>query len=51
MHNGVLIQDNMEVGGSVGKTGQLALQDHGNPVRYRNVWFRPYRDPIPMKRK
>ena len=51
LHNGVLIQDNMEVGGQVGKTGQLALQDHGNPVRYRNIWFRPYRDPIPMKRK
>jgi len=51
LHNGVLIQDNMEVGGTVGRTGQLALQDHGNPVRYRNIWFRPYRDPIPMKRK
>ena len=51
LHNGVLIQDNMEVGGSKGKTGNLRLQDHGNPVRYRNIWHRPYREPIPMKRK
>ena len=49
LHNGVLIQDNMEVGGSKGKTGNLRLQDHGNPVRYRNIWHRPYRDPLPMK--
>ena len=45
LHNGVLIQDNMEVGGSKGKTGNLRLQDHGNPVRYRNIWHRPNRDP------
>ena len=50
-HNGVLIQNNMEL---IGQTGwldrapfrahaekmPLALQDHGNPVRYRNVWVR-----------
>ena len=50
LHNGVLIQDNMEVGGREGKTGHLRLQDHGNPVRYRNIWHRPYREPIPMKK-
>ena len=50
LHNGVLIQDNMEVGGSKGKAGNLRLQDHGNPVRYRNIWHRPYRDPLPMKK-
>ena len=50
LHNGVLIQDNMEVGGSKGKTGNLRLQDHGNPVRYRNIWHRPYRDPLPIKK-
>ena len=51
LHNGVLIQDNMEVGGNVGKTGQLSLQDHGNPVRYRNIWYRAWREPIPKATK
>ncbi|MBT7405786.1 MAG: DUF1080 domain-containing protein [Opitutae bacterium] len=49
LHNGVLIQDNMEVGGSKGKAGNLRLQDHGNPVRYRNIWHRPYREPLMKK--
>ncbi|MEE2640713.1 MAG: family 16 glycoside hydrolase [Planctomycetota bacterium] len=51
LHNGVLIQDASEVYGptswiqhrpySKGKTkGPISLQDHGNPVRYRNVWVR-----------
>ncbi|GIS29194.1 MAG: hypothetical protein CM15mP130_2240 [Verrucomicrobiota bacterium] len=31
LHNGVLIQDNMEVGGGEGKTGHLRLQDQGKP--------------------
>ncbi|HEU5078857.1 MAG TPA: DUF1080 domain-containing protein [Opitutaceae bacterium] len=50
-HNGVLIQNNVEL---IGETSwlqrapfkahpeklPLALQDHGNPVRYRNIWVR-----------
>jgi hypothetical protein len=49
--NGVLIQDNVAFWGPTnwlqanpylpGKSrGPIALQDHGNPVRYRNVWVR-----------
>lgn len=48
-HNGVLIHDNVEVpkvtpAGRDGKdksVGPLYLQDHGNPVRYRNIWVLP----------
>jgi hypothetical protein len=50
-HNGVLVQDHVPVKSSTtaaafnsvagsGK-GPLLLQDHGNPVRYRNIWLRP----------
>ncbi len=46
-HNGVKIQDNVEVksdntraglGGDVCTPGPIMLQDHGNPVQFRNVW-------------
>jgi len=48
LHNGVLIQNNVEItgptGGAMGedetKPGGLMLQDHGNFVQYRNVWVR-----------
>jgi hypothetical protein len=51
LHNGVLVQDNVELSGPTGhherpayKPGPdklpLTLQDHGNPVRYRNIWIR-----------
>ena len=47
--NGVLIQDNYELQGSTfwhqapvyephGPKGRLQLQDHGNPIRFRNMW-------------
>jgi hypothetical protein len=50
--NGVLLQDHTPLqggGGHRGRTkdrpfpekGPLKLQDHGNPVRYRNIWCRP----------
>lgn len=46
-HNGVTIHDNIEIpqgtpGGPVhtesAEPGPFFLQDHGNPVRYRNIW-------------
>jgi hypothetical protein len=51
IHNGVLVQDNVELTGPTGhhvrppyKPGPdkapLALQDHNHPVRYRNIWIR-----------
>ena len=45
-HNGVVIHDNVEIQGSTGggeketsAPGALKLQDHGNPVFYRNIWI------------
>jgi hypothetical protein len=51
LQNGVLIQDNVEIKGSTGPAGapkyrahplkqSLVLQDHHNPVRFRNIWIR-----------
>jgi hypothetical protein len=45
--NGTLIQDNVEIPHATtaapnkegADAGPLYLQDHGNPVRYRNVWM------------
>ena len=39
-HIGVLVQDAVELDGRQ-KEGGLELQDHGNPMRFRNIWFRP----------
>ena len=50
-HNGVLVQDNMELVGPTANKSRppyaahaarlpITLQDHGHPVRYRNVWLR-----------
>jgi hypothetical protein len=51
LHNGVLVHDNVELTGPTAhgerppyKPGPdklpLGLQDHGDPVRYRNIWIR-----------
>jgi hypothetical protein len=40
IHNGIVVQWGREVGSGV-QEGDLSLQDHGNPVRYRNIWVRP----------
>ncbi len=39
-HNNVLVQDRLEFPGSV-QAGTLKFQDHLNPVRFRNIWFKP----------
>lgn len=39
-HNTVLVQDKVTFTNPIQK-GTLKFQDHGNPVRYRNVWFLP----------
>lgn len=49
-HNGVVIHNKVEIEGSTGggkkedateniQSGPLYLQDHGNPVAFRNVWI------------
>jgi len=49
-HNGILVQDHVPLQGKAttaakftgaAPKGPLMLQDHGNPVRYRNIWVRP----------
>lgn len=51
IHNGVLVQDHWEMEGLTthcrrrplaphAAKGHLKLQDHGNPVRFRNIWIR-----------
>jgi hypothetical protein len=55
-HNGVLVQNDVELTGPTGWIGRvpyqahplrlpISFQDHGNPVRYRNVWVRELGDP------
>jgi hypothetical protein len=58
LHNGVLIQDHYELTGGTnwkgphavtpytphGDKGPIELQDHGNPVLFRNIWIRELKD-------
>jgi len=58
IHNGHVIHDNLELSGGTGwrgphsiseykkhgDKGPLKMQDHGNPVRFRNVWVKPLKD-------
>lgn len=53
LQNGIVIQNNVEMLGATGgatdgeaaEPGPLRLQDHGNPVKYRNIWVVP----LPLK--
>ncbi len=58
VHNGILIQDKVELSGGTGwngphsateykkhaDKGPIQLQDHGNPVRFRNIWIQEIED-------
>ena len=55
--NNVKVQDNTEIRGGTthkrlpkysahGPTGPINFQDHGNPVRYRNIWAAPLKEKL-----
>ncbi len=54
VHNGVLILNHFELKGDTpfnrppayvahAETGPISIQDHGNPVGFRNIWVRPFK--------
>ena len=53
LQNGMVIQNNVQIQGATGgatdgnaaEPGPLRLQDHGNSVKYRNIWVVP----LPLK--
>lgn len=62
VHNGVLVQNHFAVRGDtvwnrppryldIGPKGPIALQDHGNPVAFRNIWVRELTPPTGERRE
>jgi Domain of Unknown Function (DUF1080) len=50
LHNGIKIHDDVKItkdnttaglGGDPSSPGPILLQDHGNPVQFRNIWLQP----------
>ena len=50
LHNGVVVHNNIEIEGTTShkkkaayrphQSGHIRLQDHNNPIRFRNIWIR-----------
>ena len=54
LHNGILVQDNFKIPNKTGAgkkegptPGVIKLQDHSNPVVFRNIWIEYRGEPIP----
>ena len=52
IHNGITVHDDVEIPSKTGAgqpegptPGPILLQDHGNPVRFRNIWLAPLDNP------
>jgi len=41
LHNGVKVHENFPIAKKGAKPASINLQDHGNPVVYRNIWYVP----------